>query len=99
METVDGRFGADCVKVVITFRAIINPRRTLFATRSTGVGRSFCTGRPGKKLQSVLRMAVVIEFSWKLSTARMEVKVTGIAAEGESLERMAADIALRLDES
>lgn len=99
METVDHRFGADCVEIKFTFGAVVNPRRSLFATHSTCVGRSLCAGRPREKLQSVLRMAVEVEFYWKLRTAGMEVEVTGIAAESESLEGMAADIALRLDES
>jgi hypothetical protein len=44
-------------------------------------------------------MAIEVEFFWKLSTAGMNVEVTDIAAVGESLEGMAADIAPGLDES
>lgn len=99
METVDGRFGADCVEIKIAFSAVVYPRGSPFVTLSACVGRSLCGGRPREKLQSVLRMAVEVEFSRKQSTARMEVEVTGIAAEGKSLERMAADIALRFAES
>ena len=44
-------------------------------------------------------MAIEVELFWKLSTARMDVEVTTIAAVGESYDGMAADIALRLDET
>lgn len=99
METIDDPFGTGCLEIKIAFGAVVNPRRPLFVTLSTCVGRSLGGGRPGEKLQSVLRMAVIVELSWKLSTAGMEVEVASIAAVGESPEGMAADITLRLDKS
>jgi hypothetical protein len=44
-------------------------------------------------------MAIEVQLLWELSTARMDVEVTDIAAVGKSLEGLAADIALRSDES
>lgn len=99
MEAIDDPFGADCVEIKIAFGAVVNPRGSLFVTLSACVGRPLGAGRPREKLQSVLRMAVIVEFSRKLSTAGMEVEVTSIAAVGESLEGMAAYIALGLDKS
>jgi len=99
METVDGSFGTDCVEIITAFSTVVDPRRSLSATLSTSVGGPLCAGRAREKLQSVLRMAMEVEFVRKLSTAGMDVEVTGIAAVGESLEGMATDIALRLEES
>jgi len=98
-EAVDGRFGADCVEKITAFSTVVNPRRSLSATPPACVGRPLCAGRPREKLQGVLTMAIEVQFSWKLSTAGMNVEVTDIAAVGESLEGMTADIAPGLDES
>jgi len=99
LEAVDGRLGAGFVEKITAFSTVVDPRRALSATPSACVGRTLSEGRPREKLQGVLGMAIETEFSRKLSTAGMNIEVTYIAAVGESLERMAADIALRLDES
>lgn len=99
MEASDGRFGAGCVEEITAFGTVVDPRRSLSATPSAGVGRSPRASRPGEKLQSVLWMAIEVEFLWQHSTAGMDAEVTGIAAVGESLQGMAADFALGLGES
>lgn len=99
MEAADGRFGAGCVEKITAFGTVVDPRRSLSATPSTGVGRSPCASRPGEKLQSVLWMAIEVEFLWQHSAAGMDADVTGIAAVGESLQGMATDFALGLGES
>lgn len=99
LEAVDGVLGAGFVEKITAFSTVVDPRRALSATPSACVGRTLSEGRPREKLQGVLGMAIETEFSWKLSTAGMNVELTYIAAVGESLEGMTADIALRLHES
>ena len=99
METVDGHFGADCVEIITAFSTVVNPRGPLSSTPSACVRPPLSARRPGEKLQSVLTMAIEIQFLWKLSTAGMDVEVAHIAAVSESLDGIAADIALRLGES
>lgn len=99
MEAADGCFGAGCVEKITAFSTVIDPTRSPSATPSAGVGQSPCAGKPMEKLQRVLWMTIEVEFLWQLSTAGMDVDVTGIAAVGESLQGMAADLALGLADS